>query len=153
MFTISLSVRILCSSSGINPTKQVFASRTEHSMLFAWRTEESEQLHFENLNIVASVESKMVISYSIWSRGWIYMPTHAKLCLFAFIFEKGKKRHFLFGKFKNYGISVGEEEYLFYLLIVGWHQGRRQGEGGKFPSPETEKIVVEKWCYFRKPYF
>ena len=25
---------------------------------------------------------------------------------------------------------------------------RRGGKGGKLPSPETEKIVVEKWSYF-----
>ena len=25
---------------------------------------------------------------------------------------------------------------------------RRGGGGGKLPPPETEKIVVEKWCYF-----
>ena len=25
---------------------------------------------------------------------------------------------------------------------------RGGGGGGKFPPPETEKIVVEKWCYF-----
>ena len=33
-------------------------------------------------------------------------------------------------------------------------QGRSQGgKGGNSPPPETEKIVVEKWCYFRKLYF
>ena len=26
------------------------------------------------------------------------------------------------------------------------------GEGGKLPPPETEKIVVEKWCYFPELY-
>ena len=31
-------------------------------------------------------------------------------------------------------------------------QGRSQGGRGK-PPPETEKNVVEKWCYFRKLYF
>ena len=31
-------------------------------------------------------------------------------------------------------------------------QGRCQGGRGKSPPPETEKIVVEKWCYFRKLY-
>ena len=29
---------------------------------------------------------------------------------------------------------------------------RRGGEGGSFPPPETEKIVVEKWCYFPELY-
>ena len=24
--------------------------------------------------------------------------------------------------------------------------------GGEFPRPETEKIVVEKWCYFQELY-
>ena len=36
------------------------------------------------------------------------------------------------------------------------HQGRSQGGGrGEIPPPppETEKIVVEKWCYFRRLYF
>ena len=35
------------------------------------------------------------------------------------------------------------------------YQGRCQGEGGGNPppSPETEKIVVEKWCYLRGLYF
>ena len=26
-------------------------------------------------------------------------------------------------------------------------------EGGISPPPEAEKIVVEKWCYFRRLYF
>ena len=26
------------------------------------------------------------------------------------------------------------------------------GKGGSFPPPETEKIVVEKWCYFPELY-
>ena len=30
-------------------------------------------------------------------------------------------------------------------------QGRPQGDGGA-PPPETEKIVVEKWCYFPELY-
>ena len=30
---------------------------------------------------------------------------------------------------------------------------RRGGKGGSFPPPpETEKIVVEKWCYFPELY-
>ena len=33
------------------------------------------------------------------------------------------------------------------------NHGRPQGGGGKLPPPpETEKIVVEKWCYFREMY-
>ena len=33
-------------------------------------------------------------------------------------------------------------------------KGVAGGKGGKSPPPpETEKIVVEKWCYFRKLYF
>ena len=28
------------------------------------------------------------------------------------------------------------------------HQGRPQGEEGRSPPPETEKIGLEKWCYF-----
>ena len=35
---------------------------------------------------------------------------------------------------------------------VEW-QGRNQGEKGRNPLPETEKIVVEKCCYFRRLYF
>ena len=31
--------------------------------------------------------------------------------------------------------------------------GARRGEGGgTSPLPETEKIVVEKWCYFPELY-
>ena len=34
------------------------------------------------------------------------------------------------------------------------YQGRSQGGRGEIPPPhETEKNVVEKWCYFRKLYF
>ena len=29
---------------------------------------------------------------------------------------------------------------------------RPQGGGSLPPPPETEKIVVEKWCYFRELY-
>ena len=32
------------------------------------------------------------------------------------------------------------------------YKGVARGKGGN-PPPETEKIVVEKWCYFRKLYF
>ena len=32
------------------------------------------------------------------------------------------------------------------------HRGARKGEGGSFNPPETEKIVVEKWCYFQVLY-
>ena len=35
----------------------------------------------------------------------------------------------------------------------GLKQGRSQGEMGEIHPPETEKIVVEKWCYFRRLYF
>ena len=31
-------------------------------------------------------------------------------------------------------------------------KGVDRGEGGN-PPPETEKIVVDKWCYFRRLYF
>ena len=31
-------------------------------------------------------------------------------------------------------------------------KGVARGEWGKFPPPETEKIVVEKWCYFPELY-
>ena len=30
-------------------------------------------------------------------------------------------------------------------------KGIARGKGGK--SPETEKIIIEKWCYFRRLYF
>ena len=72
-----------------------------------------------------------------------------------------------------YGCKFGQTEYanraymldtsingkLMKRVASGWKnalsQGRSQGgEGGKFPPPpETEKIAVEKWCYFRKLYF
>ena len=29
---------------------------------------------------------------------------------------------------------------------------RGGGKGGEIPPPETEKIVVEKWCYFPELY-
>ena len=32
-------------------------------------------------------------------------------------------------------------------------KGVARGEGGTPPPPQTEKIVVEKWCYFRRLYF
>ena len=37
-----------------------------------------------------------------------------------------------------------------FLLVKGVARG---GRGEIPPPPETEKIVVEKWCYFRKLYF
>ena len=39
-----------------------------------------------------------------------------------------------------------EKEILFS------YQRRPQGGGGRFPLPETEKIVVEKWCHFPELY-
>ena len=52
----------------------------------------------------------------------------------------------------DHGSIIGESR-LQSASILG-PQGRSQGgKGGKFPPPETEKIVVEKWCYFRKLYF
>ena len=39
----------------------------------------------------------------------------------------------------------------FIYIFKGVARG--EGKGGNSPPPETEKIVVEKWCYFRKLYF
>ena len=41
------------------------------------------------------------------------------------------------------------------IPTISCDQGRSQGgERGEIPPPpETEKIVVEKWCYFRELYF
>ena len=39
-------------------------------------------------------------------------------------------------------------EFSYFTIIK---QGRRQEGGGVHP-PETEKIVVEKWCYFPELY-
>ena len=35
-------------------------------------------------------------------------------------------------------------------MLKSWAPAR--GEGGKLPPPETENIVVEKWCYFPELY-
>ena len=39
--------------------------------------------------------------------------------------------------------------------LIGAQQGRSQGgKGGNSPPPpKPKKIVVEKWCYFRRLYF
>ena len=41
---------------------------------------------------------------------------------------------------------------ILYLEYQYCDQGRSQGEWGKSPPPETEKIVLEKWCYFLRLY-
>ena len=44
--------------------------------------------------------------------------------------------------------------YTYFTEKQHWHR-RRQGEHWKRSAPPTEieKIVVEKWCYFRRRYF
>ena len=40
-----------------------------------------------------------------------------------------------------------------FLLLIYYITWAPAGGGGSFPSPlETEKIVVEKWCYFPELY-
>ena len=61
---------------------------------------------------------------------------------------------------QNYSFSIAGSngKYAFKIwdiqLIILMDHGRPQGGGeggGSFP-PETEKIVVEKWCYFPELY-
>ena len=43
---------------------------------------------------------------------------------------------------------------IFWLITTDWAlpaRAKRAGKGGK--PPQTEKIVVEKWCYLRMLYF
>ena len=48
--------------------------------------------------------------------------------------------------------------YMYVVLNMDLNNGIRikgvaRGKGGNSPPPETEKIVVEKWCDFRRLYF
>ena len=40
-----------------------------------------------------------------------------------------------------------------YILIINIGAARGGGEHRERPPPEMEKVVVEKWCYFRRLYF
>ena len=38
------------------------------------------------------------------------------------------------------------------INIIRNNRGARRGDGGNITHPETEKGVVEKWCYFPAVY-
>ena len=61
---------------------------------------------------------------------------------------KGLIKCSLRNSYTDYQVQVVEN----YEKGKGLMQGRPQRGGGSFPPPETEKIVVERLCYFPELY-